>query len=119
MSTSVEPDWSALARSPQFHELMASRRRFLVAGTTFYCGYFLAFLCLLGFAPDTMSERVVGSVSLALVLGMSLIVVAFVMAYLHARKADEWDRMAQRVVATLEPEEPRFTRAPTSEGSVR
>jgi hypothetical protein len=41
------------------------------------------------------------------------------MAYLHARKADEWDRMAQRVVATLEPDEPRFTTARATEGSVR
>jgi uncharacterized membrane protein (DUF485 family) len=119
MSTSAEPDWSALARSPQFRELMASRRRFLVAGTTFYCAYFLAFLCLLGFAPDTMSDRVVGSVTLALVLGMSLILLAFVMAFLHARKADEWDRMAQGVVATLDPDGPRFTKAQATDGSVR
>jgi uncharacterized membrane protein (DUF485 family) len=119
VSTSVEPDWTALARSPQFRQLMASRRRFLVAGTAFYCGYFLAFLCLLGFAPDTMSKRVVGSVTLALVLGMSLIVLAFVMAFLHARRADEWDRMAQRVVATLGPDEPRFTKQRATEGSVQ
>jgi uncharacterized membrane protein (DUF485 family) len=119
MSTSAEPDWGALARSPQFPELLASRRRFLVAGTAFYCGYFLAFLCLLGFAPETMSERVVGSVTLALVLGMSLIVLAFVMAYLHARKADKWDRMAQRVVAAAEPDEPRFTKVTKSEASAR
>ena len=41
MSTHAEPDWAALARSPQFRELMASRRRFLVAGTAFYSLYFL------------------------------------------------------------------------------
>jgi hypothetical protein len=35
MSTSAEPDWGALARSPKFPELLASRRRFLVAGTAF------------------------------------------------------------------------------------
>jgi uncharacterized membrane protein (DUF485 family) len=99
----------------------ANRRtdRVHVAGTAFYCGYLLAFLCLLGFAPDTMSKRVVGSVTLALVLGMSLIVLAFVMALLHARRADEWDRMAQRVVATLEPDEPRFTKQRATEGSVQ
>ena len=55
MSTPVDPDWAALARSPRFRELTASRRRFLVAGTAFYSAYFLAYLCLLGFAPDTMS----------------------------------------------------------------
>jgi hypothetical protein len=50
---------------------------------------------------------------------MSLIVLAFVMAYLHARKADEWDRMARRVVAAAEPDEPRFTKATESEASAR
>ena len=48
---------------------MASRRRFLVAGTAFSSAYFLAFLCLLGFAPDTMSENLFGSVSYALAGG--------------------------------------------------
>jgi uncharacterized membrane protein (DUF485 family) len=90
-----------------------------VHAACFYCGYFLAFLCLLGFAPEVMSERVVGSVTLALLLGMSLIVLAFVMAYLPARKADEWDRMARRVVAAAEPDEPRFTKVTKSEASAR
>jgi hypothetical protein len=46
-------------------------------------------------------------------------VLAFVMAYLHARKGDEWDRMARRVVAAAEPDEPRFTKVRTSERSAR
>jgi hypothetical protein len=53
------------------------------------------------------------------VLGMSLILLAFVMAFLHARKADEWDRMAQGAVATLDPDGPRFTKAQATDGSVR
>ena len=65
MSTHAEPDWAALERSPQFRELMASRRRFLVAGTAFYSTYFLVYLCLLGFAPDAMSSYLFGSVTLA------------------------------------------------------
>ena len=119
MSTHAEPDWAALARSPQFRELMASRRRFLVAGTAFYSLYFLAYLCLLGFAPDTMSKYLFGSVSYALAGGMSLVVLAFVMAFLHARKSDEWERMARDVIATAQPTEPRFTKVATHEGSTR
>jgi uncharacterized membrane protein (DUF485 family) len=98
---------------------MASRRRFLVAGTAFYSLYFLAYLCLLGFAPDTMSESLFGSVSLALAGGMSLVLLAFVMAFLHARKSGEWERMAHGVLAAAEPDEPRFTKAASREGSVR
>jgi uncharacterized membrane protein (DUF485 family) len=119
MSTSVDPDWTALARSPEFRELMASRRRFLVAGTAFYSLYFLAYLCLLGFAPDTMSKYLFGSVTYALAGGMSLVVLAFVMAFLHARKSGEWERMAQAVLASAEPEEARFTKVPAHEGSIR
>jgi uncharacterized membrane protein (DUF485 family) len=119
VSTHAQPDWAALARSPRFRELMASRRRFLVAGTAFYSLYFLAYLCLLGFAPDTMSETLFGSVSLALAGGMSLVLLAFVMAFLHARKSGEWERMAQGVLASADSDGPRFTKAPTHEGSVR
>jgi uncharacterized membrane protein (DUF485 family) len=119
VSISREPDWTALARSPRFRELVASRRRFLVAGTAFYSLYFLAFLCLLGFAPDTMSENAFGSVSLALVGGMSLVVLAFAMAFLHARKSGEWERMAQGVLAGAASDEPRFTKVPTHDGSIR
>ncbi|HEX6698579.1 MAG TPA: DUF485 domain-containing protein [Solirubrobacteraceae bacterium] len=119
MSTHAEPDWAALARSPKFRELMASRRRFLVAGTAFYSLYFLAYLCLLGFAPDTMGKYLFGSVSYALVGGMSLVVLAFVMAFLHARKSDEWERMAQDVLAAAQAAEPRFTKVAAHEGSTR
>jgi uncharacterized membrane protein (DUF485 family) len=119
VSTSADPDWAALARSPRFRELMASRRRFLIAGTAFYSLYFLAFLCLLGFAPDTMSKNLFGSVSYALAGGMSLVVLAFVMAFLHARKSGEWERMAQDVLASAEPGEARFTKVPAAEGSIR
>jgi uncharacterized membrane protein (DUF485 family) len=119
VSTHAEPDWHALARSPQFRELMASRRRFLIAGTAFYSLYFLAYLCLLGFAPDTMSESLFGSVSLALAGGMSLVVLAFVMAFLHARRAGRWDAMAQRVLAAAQPSDARFTKEPSRDGATR
>jgi uncharacterized membrane protein (DUF485 family) len=118
VAASVEPDWAAIERSPSFIELVSSRRRFLIAGTCFYCAYFLAFLSLLAWAPDTMAKAVFGSVSLALVAGMSLIVLAFVMAFLHSRRADVWDRMAQRVVEDAGPEA-RFTKDAARKEGVR
>jgi uncharacterized membrane protein (DUF485 family) len=118
VAASAEPDWAAIERSPSFRELVSSRRRFLTAGTCFYCAYFLAFLGLLAWAPDTMAKNVFGSVSLALVAGMSLIVLAFVMAFLHARRASVWDRMAQRAVEAARPEA-RFTKDGAREEGVR
>ena len=118
MSATAEPDWRALARSPEFQALITSRRRFLVAGTAFYCAYFLAYLCLVGFAPATMSRDLFGSVSFALAGGMSLVVLAVVMAFLHARRAGAWDAMAARVAARAA-DEPRFTKDATREETVR
>ena len=63
MSTRWIPPGRRLHAAPGSGELMASRRRFLVAGTAFYSTYFLAYLCLLGFAPDTMDKYLFGSVS--------------------------------------------------------
>ena len=65
-SPAVSPDWSAIARTPQFQELVSRRRRFVVAGTLFYSLYFIAYLALLGFAPDLMAKEVLGSITLAL-----------------------------------------------------
>jgi uncharacterized membrane protein (DUF485 family) len=98
MSSLAEPGWEALARNPQFLELVASRRRFVTAATLFYCAYFVAFLALLGFAPDFMAKEVLG-ISLAIWGGLSICVLAVVMAVAYARRARHWDELAQRVAA--------------------
>jgi uncharacterized membrane protein (DUF485 family) len=97
-SPAVSPDWSAIARTPQFQELVARRRRFVVAGTLFYSLYFVAYLVLLGFAPDLMSKHVIGSITLALIGGLSVCALAPVMAVIYTRRADEFERDAERVV---------------------
>ena len=65
MSSLAEPNWEALARSPQFRELLASRRRFVWWVSGFYSLYLVAFLALLGYAKDFMANEVLG-ISLAL-----------------------------------------------------
>jgi uncharacterized membrane protein (DUF485 family) len=44
-----------------------------------------------------MSREVLG-ISLALWAGLSICLLTVVMAFLYARKANEWERMARRVV---------------------
>ena len=43
MSSMSEPGWEALARNPQFRELVASRRRFVFPMTAFYTLYLVAY----------------------------------------------------------------------------
>jgi uncharacterized membrane protein (DUF485 family) len=98
-SARLEPDWDAIAESPEFLELLRSRRRFVVPATTFFFGYFVTFLCLLAWAPDTMAKQVIGSVSIALVAGVSVVAVGFTMTWLYTRHSAEWGAMSERVAA--------------------
>ena len=97
-SPAVSPDWSAIARTPEFGELVQRRRRFVVAGTLFYSLYFIVYLALLGFAPDLMGKEVIGSISLALLGGLSVCALTPIMGFMYIRRADELEREAERVV---------------------
>src|SRR4051794_27418840 len=97
MSSLAEPGWEAIARDPHFRELVSSRRRFVAIGTAVYTGYLVAFLALLGYAKDFMSQEILG-ISLALWGGLSICALTVIMAAAYARRAAEWERMAARVV---------------------
>ena len=97
MSSLAEPDWEALARSPQFRELISSRRRFVWWVTGFYTLYLVGFLALLGYAKDFMANEVLG-ISLALWGGLSICALTVILAVVYTRRAAEWERMAQSVV---------------------
>ena len=97
MSSLAEPNWEALARDPQFRELVANRRRFVATVSGFYCLYFVVFLALLGYAKDFMANEVLG-ISLALWGGFSICALTVILATIYTRRAPEWERMAQQVV---------------------
>ena len=87
MSSIAEPDWEALARDPQFRELVASRRRFVavVTGVLLACTS-SSYLALLGYAKDFMANEVLG-ISLALWGGLSICVLTVILAAAYARRA--------------------------------
>ena len=99
MSSLVEPGWEALARSPRFQALVKSRRRFVVRASMFYFAYLLAFLGLIGLAKDFMAKEVLGSISIALLGGLSICALSIVMGWLYIHRSEEWDRMAQETLA--------------------
>jgi uncharacterized membrane protein (DUF485 family) len=98
LSSLAEPGWEALARDPRFIALVADRRRFVTWATVFYTAYLLAYLALLGFAQHFMAKEVLGSLSLAVLGGLSVCLLAVVMAALYLRRAERWDRMAAEVL---------------------
>jgi uncharacterized membrane protein (DUF485 family) len=94
--------WSRIAATPEFQELHASRRRYTLWGTAVATLVLLIGFGLYGFAPDALGEPAVGSLTWALVVGLALVAFTFVMAWTYTRKARHWDRMATRVLDSVE-----------------
>jgi uncharacterized membrane protein (DUF485 family) len=51
-------DWEAIEASPEFQELVPTRRSFVVPGTIFFLSWYMGFIVLAAYAEDFMSERV-------------------------------------------------------------
>jgi len=113
-------DWERAERSPEFQELVAARRRFVIPGTIFFLAWYLGFILLAGYAPDFMGESVYQGLTVGYCLALSQFVMVLVLGLWYLRKADrEFDPMAAAVVdAAGEIDDPatRFDRPePTTE----
>ena len=118
----AEYDWRAIEASPEFRELVASKRRFIFPAGIFSLAYFLTYLMLAAFATDLMASRV-GGVSVAWLLAVSAVLVTWVVTWLYLRKSDrEWDplqaRAAELATAKLG-DDSRFVRTTDEEAPQR
>lgn len=100
-----EIDWAAIAGTPAFKALHESRRRYTLAGFAIQTGALLVLMALLGFAPDAMSRSPIGDVTWALLGGVAVVLLTFVMAIAYARKSGEWEEMAAGVLDDALPAE--------------
>ena len=101
MSTTPEPrvDWDAIEQSPEFKELVAARRRFVLPATIFFLAWYIGFILLTGYAPDFMSESVYEGLTVGYCLALTQFVMVFTLGYMYLRRADRvYDPLAARVV---------------------
>jgi uncharacterized membrane protein (DUF485 family) len=100
MSSAPAPQHSAalLAQSPEYRQLLASKRRFIIPATCFFVVYYFSLLVLVGWFPKAMSARVFGLLNWAYVFAVSQFFMAWGMAFLYVRKASEWDRQSALLV---------------------
>jgi uncharacterized membrane protein (DUF485 family) len=93
----AEIDWVAAERSPEFRELIAKRRRFVLPATIFFLLWYFGFIVLAGYAEDFMGESVYEGLTVGYVLALTQFVMVWVLAWLYLRKADrEFDPLARR-----------------------
>lgn len=110
-------DTERIERSPEFRELVAARRRFVVPATVFFLAWYLGFILLAGYAPDLMGESVYEGLTVGYVLALSQFVMTGVLGIWYLRRADRvWDPLRRRAVEAAEQSGDRVDRSPGTEG---
>ncbi|MFN2507586.1 MAG: DUF485 domain-containing protein [Chthoniobacterales bacterium] len=91
-------DWSALAASPRFKELLKAKRRFILPATTFFVVYYFALPYLVAYHPQVMQRKVWGEMNIAYLFALSQFFMAWIIAAAYVRAASRFDRMAAEVI---------------------
>ena len=92
-------DWEAIERSPEFHELVGRRRRFVVPCTVFFLAWYMAFILVCAYAPDFMGESVYQGLTVGYCYALTQFVMVLTLGLLYLRKSDrEFDPLAERAI---------------------
>jgi uncharacterized membrane protein (DUF485 family) len=96
---SQQIDWDAIERSPEFQELVARRRRFVIPCTVFFLAWYLGFILLCAYAPGFMGESVYEGLTVGYCLALTQFAMVFGLGLWYLRKADrEFDPLAERAI---------------------
>jgi uncharacterized membrane protein (DUF485 family) len=92
-----EIDWAAAERSPEFKELVARRRSFVLPALGFVFVWYFGFIALAGYAPDFMGERITGGFTVGYALALSQFLMTWILGWLYLRQSDRvFDPLARK-----------------------
>jgi len=89
--------WDRIAASKEFNDLMATKKTFIVPAFIFFVVYYFALPVLVGYAPKFMDTKV-GRVNLAYLFALSQFFVAWLIAALYVKAANNFDRLAKDIL---------------------
>ena len=98
----AQSTWDKIAESKEFQDLMATKKTFIVPAFIFFVVYYFALPVLVGYAPQFMSTKVIGEVNLAYLFALSQFFVAWIIAGLYVRAANNFDRLAKDILDKAE-----------------
>jgi uncharacterized membrane protein (DUF485 family) len=93
--------WDKIAESKGFQDLMATKKVFIVPAFIFFVVYYFALPVLVGYAPQFMSIKI-GFVNLAYLFALSQFFVAWIIAGLYVKAANNFDRLAKDILDKAE-----------------
>jgi uncharacterized membrane protein (DUF485 family) len=92
-------DWQAVEQSPEFRELIAARRRFVLPATIFFLAWYFGFVLLAGYASDFMGRSVYEGLTVGYCLALTQFVVVGVLGIMYLRRAERvYDPLAEKTV---------------------
>src|SRR4051794_24222949 len=93
-------DWQAIEASPEFQELVRTRRAFVIPATIFFLAWYMGFIVLTAVASDFMGQRVYQGLTVGYVLALTQFVMVLVLGILYLRKSEQvFDPLAERAIA--------------------
>jgi uncharacterized membrane protein (DUF485 family) len=94
-------DWRAIEHSPEFEALVRAKMRFIIPATIFFLVYYFALPVLVGYAPDLMSTKIIGSINLAYLFALSQFAMTWIVMALYVQRAKQWDAQAAIINASV------------------
>ena len=95
-------EWDRIAESREFKDLMATKRTFIIPAFVFFIVYYFLLPILVGYAPQFMSTKVIGVVNLAYLFALSQFFMAWTIAWLYVKAANNFDRLARDIIKQAE-----------------
>jgi uncharacterized membrane protein (DUF485 family) len=94
----TQSEWDRIAASKEFQDLMATKKMFIVPAFIFFVVYYFALPVLVGYAPRFMDTRVIGAVNIAYLFALSQFFVAWIIAGLYVKAANDFDRLSNDII---------------------
>lgn len=96
----AEIDWQAAEDSPEFRELVAKRRRFVLPATVFFFVWYFGFIVLAGYAEDFMGNSIYQGLTVGYALAMTQFLMVWGLGWLYLRRSDrDFDPLRERAAA--------------------
>ncbi len=95
-------NWSKIAASPGFKDLLRAKRRFIIPATVFFLVYYFALPYLVGYHPELMERKVWHEVNWAYLFALSQFFMAWGLAAIYVVMAAGWDRKARAIIGSAE-----------------
>jgi uncharacterized membrane protein (DUF485 family) len=99
-------EWARIAETREFKDLMATKKTFIIPAFIFFLVYYFLLPILVGYAPQFMETRVIGVVNLAYLFALSQFFMAWTVAWLYVRAANNFDKLAEDIIKQAENNSP-------------